>query len=192
MAGRPAGHQVAPSPISGLPVRRIVGWLAYSSGVVAAVGVVFIVGMYVLFFAGMMTTGERFGSINDAAVLIQYLLALPTPFTLHKLVQGRSPVLSRAAMMIGIVGMIAIIVLQYLFIAGVLTFEQQVGAVSVALLAVAVWLVVTGYLGRFTGKLPGSLLMSIIGASYVGFPIWAFWLGRRLLSDLGTDQAAAA
>jgi hypothetical protein len=80
-------------------------------------------------------------------------------------------------MMIGIVGMIAIIVLQYLLIAGVLTFEQQVGAVSVALLAVAVWLVVTGYLGRFTGKLPGSLLMSIIGASYVGFPIWAFWLG---------------
>jgi len=65
-------------------------------------------------------------------------------------------------MMIGIVGMIAIIVLQYLLIAGVLTFEQQDGAVSVALLAVAVWLVVTGYLGRFTGKLPGSLLMSVV------------------------------
>jgi hypothetical protein len=190
MAGRPAGRQVAPDLC--LPMRRIVGWLAYSSGIVAAVGVVFIVGMYVLFFAGMMTTGERFGSINDAAILIQYLLALPIPVALHKLVQARSPVLSRVAMMIGIVGMIAIIVLQYLLIAGVLTFEQQVGAVSVALLAVAVWLVVTGWLGRSTGMLPGSLRMSIIGASYVGFPIWAFWLGRRLLSDLGTDQAPAS
>jgi hypothetical protein len=176
----------------GVPARRIIGWLAYTSGVVAAIGVVFIVGMFILFSAGMTAAGERLGFINDVAVLIQYLLALPIPFALNQLLQARSPVLSRVAMMIGAAGMIAIIVLQGLLVTGVLTFDQQIGAVSVAFLAVAVWLVVTGYLGRFTGQLPHSLLMSVLGASYVGYPLWAFWLGRRLLSDRGAEQAVAS
>jgi hypothetical protein len=175
-----------------VPARRIIGWLAYISGAVAAVGVVFIVGMFISFSAGMAAAGERLGFINDVAVLVQYLLALPIPFALNQLLQARSPVLSRAAMVIGVAGMIAIVVLQGLLVTGVLTFDQQIGAVSVAFLAVAVWFVVTGYLGRFTGQLPRSLLMSILGASYVGYPVWALWLGRRLLVDRGAEQAVAS
>jgi hypothetical protein len=150
---------------------------------VAAVGVLFYIGMLIMFSVGMTGTGEKLGAINDVAVLIQYLLALPLAFALHRLVQARSPILSTAAMLAGVAGMVAIIVLQYLLVTGALTFEQQIGPVAVAFLAVAVWLVVTGYLGRSTGRLPRSLLMSILGASYIGYPIWAFWLGRRLLSD---------
>jgi hypothetical protein len=192
MGDRPAGDKLRSSSMSGLPARRIVGWLAYASGAVAAVGVVFIVGMFSLFFAGMTAAGERLGFINDVAVLIQYLLALPIPLVLNQQLQDRSPVLSRVAMIIGVAGMIAIVLLQYLLVTGVLTFDQQIGPVSFAFLAVAVWLVTTGYLGRLTGQLPRSLLMGVLGASYVGYPVWAFWLGRRLLSDRGAEQAVAS
>src|SRR3989440_3203527 len=165
------------------PARRVMGWLAVASGTVAAVGVLFIIGMFLMFSVNMTSTGEKLGAINDVVILIQYLLALPLTFAVHQLVQARSPVLSIVATLIGVAGMVAIVVLQYLLVTGALTFEQQVGPVSVALLAVAVWLVVSGYLGRSSGQLPRSLLMSILGASYIGYPIWAFWLGRRLLSD---------
>jgi hypothetical protein len=46
---------------------------------------------------------------------------------------------------------------------------------------VGLWLVITGYLARSTGKLPHSLRMSIIAVPYFGYPLWAFWLGRHLL-----------
>jgi hypothetical protein len=52
----------------------------------------------------------------------------------------------------------------------------------IALLVVGVWLVITGYLRRASG-IPHSMLISVLAALHVGYPIWAFWLGRSLLSD---------
>jgi hypothetical protein len=43
------------------------------------------------------------------------------------------------------------------------------------------WLVITGWVARSTGRLPNSLLMSILAVPYVGYPVWAFWLGQQLL-----------
>ena len=40
---------------------------------------------------------------------------------------------------------------------------------------------VTGYLGRVAGVLPNGVRWGILGATYVGYPIWAFWMGRHLL-----------
>jgi hypothetical protein len=54
--------------------------------------------------------------------------------------------------------------------------------VSIAILVVGLWLVITGYLGRSTGRLPHSLRMSLLAVPYFGYPIWALWLGRRLLA----------
>jgi hypothetical protein len=72
--------------------------------------------------------------------------------------------------------------LQLLLIFGVLTFERQVIWVSLAMiLGVGSWLVITGWVARSTGRLPNSLLMSILAVPYVGYPVWAFWLGQQLL-----------
>lgn len=76
-------------------------------------------------------------------------------------------------MLIGIAGILAIAVLQWLLVSGVLTFEEQVGFVMIALLVVGIWLVITGYLGRSTGNIRRSLLMSVLAAFYLGYPIWA-------------------
>ena len=154
---------------------RVAGWFACASGVVSIFGVVF--------FVGMLAVKGPFGRLNDICVMIQYLLALPIPLALHRLLQARAPFLSKLAMLIGIVGMMAVVVLQLLLVVGVLSFSEQVGPVTFALVVVVgAWLVITGYLNRSTGKLPRSMLMSIVAVPYFGYPVWAFWLGRHLLS----------
>ncbi len=82
----------------------------------------------------------------------------------------------------GIAAMLVVIGLQMALIFGVLTFEQQVVWVSLAMIVgVGSWLVITGLVARSTGRLPNSVLMSAVAVPYVGYPAWAFWLGRRLL-----------
>ena len=161
---------------------RVVGWLAYAGGVVSVFGVVF--------FVGMLAVKGPFGRLNDICVMIQYLLALPIPLALLRLLQTRAPVLSKLAMLIGIVGMMAVVVLQFLLVAGVLSFSEQVGPVTFAMvIMVGAWLVITGYLGRSIGKLPHSLLVSIVAVPYFGYPVWAFWLGCHLLSGRLIEQS---
>ncbi len=121
------------------------------------------------------------GWLNDVFVLIQYALALPIAVVLHRLLRRHNPSLSLAAMVVGIGGMLAIVVLQFLLVVDALTFAQQVVPVTIAILVVGLWLVITGYLARSTGRLPHSLRMSLVAVPYFGYPIWAFWLGRHLL-----------
>jgi hypothetical protein len=61
-----------------------------------------------------------------------------------------------------------------------LTFEQQGAPVSIAVLVVGVWLVVTGYLLRSASTFRHSLAISLLAVPYLAYPIWAFWMGRRL------------
>ena len=78
--------------------------------------------------------------------------------------------------------MLIVFGLQLLLIFKVLTFEQQVLWVTLAMiLGVGSWLVVTGLVARSTGRLPNSLLMSILAVPYIGYPVWAFWIGLQLL-----------
>jgi hypothetical protein len=162
---------------------RIAAWCAYLSGAVAAPGVVALIGMYAVLFA----YGEAhpaflpFGRASDVAVLVQYALALPIPLALHQLLGDRAPRLSLTVTLIAVAAMLAIVVLQVLLLAGVLQFEEQFGLISIAFLILVIWFVATGYLGRSSRMLPErSVRMSLLGASYFGYPIWAFWLGRHL------------
>jgi hypothetical protein len=160
----------------------IAGWCAYVSGVVSLIGIVFLIIMYYGIFTNSFRL-VRSGTLNDICVIIQYLLALPITLALYERLKSHGQVLSRAAMLIGIGGLIAVVVLQQLLVSDVLRFEEQIGPVMIGLLVIGIWLVITGYLGRSTGDMPHSLLMSVLAASYIGYPIWAIWLGRLLLSS---------
>ena len=154
---------------------RVISLSAYASGVVSIVGIVFLLLSWIV--------GGPFGRLNDNAVIIQYLLALPMPLALQQFMQDRAPALSKITMLIGIVAICAVVVLQLLLVVGALSFEQEVGLVLIALLVFGVWIVITGYfLGRSIGKLPRSLLISVLAALYFGYPIWAIWLARLLVS----------
>ena len=154
---------------------RSAAWFAYASGTVSIVQLA----LLVLFFA----LGGPFGTLNDATIVVQYVLAVPVMSALHRLLQPRAPRASGIALGLGILGVLVIGVLQALLIIGVMPFAVQVGPVTAALfLLFGGWLLATGYLGRSLAFLRPSLLMSIVGWTYVGYPVWAFWLGRRLES----------
>jgi hypothetical protein len=161
---------------------------ALASGVLAAIGMVFLVGMFVSFAIGATSPGMVFGRINDVLVMVSYALAMPTAIALHGLLRPQAPLMSGLATVIGIVALAAIVVLQLLLVVGVLTFEEQIGPVSIALLVAGAWFVVTGYLGSSKGALPGGVRHGLLAATYVGYPIWAFWLGGRLRRSGGDPE----
>ena len=155
------------------------GWCAYASGIVSIFGIVFLVALYVGIFVFDGYFG--FGNLNDISVIVQYSLALPIALALHQALRPHRPVFSLVSLLLGVAGMIAAIVLQILLVAGVLSFREQVGMLFVAFMVVLAWFVITGYLARSSDKLPKSMLMYVLAGLYVGYPVWAFSLGRRLL-----------
>ena len=164
------------------PLIRAAGGLAIVSGIVSAIGVVFLITMFALFATPLKSLGLAFGMLNDICVALQYLLTIPLALALYRILLPHNPTLMRIATSVGVAAMVVVILLQLALIFGVLTFEQQVGWVSLAMLVgVGLWLVLTGLVARSTGRLPNSLLMSSLAVPYLGYPVWAFWLGRRLL-----------
>ena len=90
-----------------------------------------------------------------------------------------------ALLVLAIGATIAIVLLQLLLVTRVLTFEQQIGPVSLAFLALAAWFIATGRLAARAGLLPHGTRLGVLAASYAGYPLWAFRLARAL-RDGGT------
>jgi hypothetical protein len=161
---------------------RAAGGFAIVSGIVSAIGVVFLIAMFVLFTTPHKALGRTFGLLNDICVALQYLLTIPMALALYRILLPHHPALIRLATLAGIAAMLVVIGLQLALVFGVLTFERQVAWVSLAMIGgVGSWLVITGLVAQSTGRLPNSVLMSAVAVPYVGYPVWAFWLGRHLL-----------
>ena len=158
----------------------VAGALLFVSGVLAAIGIAFLIAMFVSFAAGATAAGRAIGRVNDILIMVSYPLAIPGLLGLRALLRPHAPVGSAIAVAVGIVAIGAIVVLQALLVTERLTFEEQVGPATLALLGLGASLVTFGYVGRATGVLPDGLRMGLIGATYVGYPIWAAWAGRRL------------
>jgi hypothetical protein len=164
------------------PLIRAAGGFAIVSGIISAVGVVFLITMFALFATSFRSLGLTFGLLNDICVALQYLLTIPIALALDRILLPHNTTLIRIATGLGIAAMLAVIGLQLALVFGLMTFEKQVGWVSLAmLLGVGSWLVITGLVAQSTGRLPNSVVMSAIAVPYFGYPAWAFWLGRRLL-----------
>lgn len=153
---------------------RFAGWCAYASGIVSIFGIVFLVAFF--------TLGGLFGPLNDIAVIVQYILMLPIALTLRQLLRPYGPGLSLIGMLLGIVGMLAVIILQILLVAGALPFNQQIVMVIPAFLLVLVWFIINAILGRSSDLLPNSMLFNVLAGLYIGYPFWGYSVGRRLLS----------
>jgi len=158
------------------------GWSAYMGAVVSAFGIAFLVLLYVGFFTGAEGL-LKFGPLNDICIIIQYVLALPIVVAFHRLLSPQSPRLSLFAMLVAQVGILGVVVFQSLLITGVMTFLEQVAYASTSMLIVGVWIAITGFLGRRLGLLNISVGPIILGALYVGYPLWAYRVGQRLLLE---------
>ena len=159
------------------------GSLSILIGVISAVGVVLLIAMFVLFATPYRELALKVGKLNDICVALQYLLTIPVALALHRILLPYNPALIRAATIAGIAFMLLVFVLQLLLVFEVLPFERQVVWVSLAMiLGVGSWLVITGLAARSIEKLSNSVLMSALAVPYVGYPLWAFWLGKHLLA----------
>ncbi len=152
-------------------VRRTI-WAAYASGIIAAIGLIFLV----IFFSGV----DIFGPLNDIAVIIHYLLLLPIMFSVHRLLQASDNRLNKVTMNIGLFGFLSVIMLQTLLVVGFIPFRQQIALVIPAFLVGTVWFVLIERLGRQDKRLPKGLALHILAGLIFAYPIWAFKLARNL------------
>lgn len=152
---------------------RITIWCSYASGVVAIFGIVFLVAFFTS-FVGIL------GLLNDIAVVIQHFLMIPIALELHMILRPSRPGLSRVGLLIGLSGMLAVVVLQLLFMTGVLPYSQYIGAVCAAFMVVLGWFLIIRNLGQVTGVTPTSAVVTVLAGLYFGYPFWAFSLARRL------------
>ena len=158
---------------------RTAAWTVRLGGLASAIGIMFLVGMFTAFATGARSLGLTLGWINDVLVLSSYALLAPTAIAIHAITRSRSPAAAAIVVVLGLGGIAWVVVLQSLLVLGVLTFEQQIGLVSVGFLALAVWFVAEGWLLGRCGFLERGAWMGLLGAVYIGYPIWAFWIARR-------------
>lgn len=166
------------------------GRIAIVSGVIAAVGVVCLILLYVLLFATpLRDVALLFGGLNDALIVIQYLLTIPLALSLRRILRPHAPTRIGVATFVGIASMLVVVALQSALVLGVLTSQQTMVWVALAMIVgVGFWLVTTALVARATGRFPNSLRMSIMAVPYLGYPIWAIWLGRHLLASSAEDE----
>lgn len=173
------GEAAQPTQSDGLI--PLAGTGALISAVISAIGVVLFFMMYALFVAQNMAMAFGVGWVNDLCVAIQYALTIPIALALHRILAPHNPAYMRFATPFGIVAMVAVVLLQLTLVFDVLTFEQEVLPVSLAMIVgVGTWLVITGLVARATDRLPHSLALSLAAIPYFGYPVWAFWIGRHL------------
>jgi hypothetical protein len=167
-----------------LPLSTIhaAGYLALLFGLISTFGVVMLVAMYYFFATHNQALGYKFGNLNDISAALQYLLLIPIALVLYSILQPHHPSMIRIATIVGILSMLATALLQLLLILKFFTFEQQLPWITLSILfGVGFWFVVSGLVARDTGRLPHSLLVSSLAVPYFGVPVWAFWLGLRLI-----------
>lgn len=157
------------------PLIRTAGGFAIISGIVSAVGVVFLITMFILFATSHQAQGETIGLLNDICVALQYMMAIPIALALYRILSLINPSLLRIGTIVGIASMLLVIMLQLALVFGILTFQQQDVWASLAMVvAIGTWLIITGITAQSASVFPHSMLMSVIALPYFGYPVWAF------------------
>lgn len=154
-------------------VTRYAAGAAYISGIMGIVGFVSLV----LFFALEAPAGSQgtqlWGPLSDISGPATMVPLLIVVLALHQIERDRAPMLSRIAAVFGMIGALAVTVLQLLLIFKFLTFEQEVGPVVLANAVVGVWLVLANHLARIQAVLSPRLawLGLAVGVSFVLYPV---------------------
>lgn len=141
---------------------------ALVSGVAGVAANVLLVAFFVVALGLGLAQYGWLGTVNDAAIMVQFLAFVPVALALPGwLPQARSVRIATAA---AVIGMVFVGVLQLLLIVRVLTFDVQVLLVVAAFLPVYGWVLAVSSVGHRSGTLPRSVTRFglVLG---VGFPV---------------------
>jgi hypothetical protein len=158
-------------------LRLLAGWSVWASGVVAILGI--------LPFA-TFPFGISLPRLNDSAVLVQYLLALPVILVVFPILRARSPIGGPIIALVGTAGILgtALVQLTWMFEPfGPLDWLEYIVLIGTSMAMIGVFLIVTSLYVTSTAQpaLP-NVYRGILAATYFGYPIWAFWLGRQIIA----------
>lgn len=156
---------------------------AYVSGIAAALAIIFLVAERAIAVTQLADARliHTLSNASCACILVQYGVATVVAVFLHGQNRAVASGRSLAITALGLLAMAGIVEVQVLALAGMLEPHARIMYVMPGLGVLAIWFVVVGRLGRSSGLLTGrSTLMSLLGASFVAYPIWAFWLGNQL------------
>jgi hypothetical protein len=157
---------------------RLAGLASVASAAIAAVAVILLMLMFGAFSLGATSAGQTVGAINDVLTLVAYLLAAPGVLATGAILRHRRPVLVSIGVLMAIGAIAVVVVLQWQLVSGVLTFDQQIGPVSVAFLILGAWFVLSAHIG--VGLLPYGVGIGVSAALYIGYPVLAYRLGQSL------------
>jgi len=176
------------------------GWSAYLSA--TATILTFITG--ILFF----TVGKPFGKINDISSVFQVLFMIPLTIFFIQALPSKVLVLELVATILGVSGMLLSAIGQSLLVFGRIDFQGSLKFFPAGA-AIGIWLILicslsanqellpelmasigilagAGYIVTVIGFLKSGQQSTLfyIGALMLGicYPVWAFWLGRTLMS----------
>jgi hypothetical protein len=161
------------------------------SGVIGAIGVVFLVAMYTAFAAGARRTGMTLGWINDVSGVIAMPIALPGMLALHGRIRPHAGRGGDALLVLGIGSVAAISALQLALVTGGLAFEDEIGPVMIAFLGLGVWFILAGRIAQRRGIFSDGTRLGVLATIYLGYPLWAFRLARALEAEPAGPVATA-
>ncbi len=162
------------------PLVIFIALCVFLSGIFAILGIVFLF----IFYSDIDKNG-RFGTLNDIMVIIQYLLMVPIAVYLYRLLRPVDPRRAWNSLIIGLVGMAAVILLQMLLVLDVISFAVQIGFVLVGFIIVLAWFLLNRSLSQeaedTSSLVPQNKTLTILAGLVFGYPVWAYQFGRRLL-----------
>jgi len=159
---------------------------AQLSAAVAAVGVICLV----LLYLGLLIPARAlaaFGPLNDLCVLAQFALALPVVVALDRHLSA-SPSRRVVLLAIGLIGCAGAVVFQGLLLLGIMSFRQQVGYTSAAVLLAGSWAGLVSIEARRSGFVASSPLL-VATVVYFGYPLWALRMSRWLRTEASAPAA---
>jgi hypothetical protein len=166
---------------------------ALVAGIASIIGFIALILFFALEAPGVSADPQGFhfwGFISDIAGPLTMIPLIIVMLALHRAERAQAPTLSRVALMVGVIGALGVTLLQVLLIIRVLTFEQEVGPVVLAMGIAGVWLILASYMARVQHILPSGLawLGIVTGVAQAAYPLLFQALGgANFYTNMGSD-----